>query len=97
MSQDYEQDFRVIGAQLSDVPNEALVELGGQEAEVASLAATGIGLNEICERTGLMPDQAWAMLHEALDRLQGTRWAPGPSGNIRPIDADTPGRPVQGI
>ncbi len=97
MGQNYEQDFRTIGAQLSDAPNESLMELGGQEAEVASLAASGMSFDEVCKRTNLKPDQVWAMLHEALDRLQGTRWAEGPSGDIRPVDAGDLERPVQGI
>ena len=97
MSQNWEQDFRVISAQLSDAPPEALAELGGEEAEVAALAASGVDMDEICARLDLKPDEVWALLNEALDRLQGTRWATGPSGDIRPIDAEEIRRPVQGI
>lgn len=97
MPQNYEQDYRVIGSALSDASNEALQALGGEEAEVAALAATGLTLQEVCDRTNLQPDQVWALLNEALDRLQTTQWATGPSGDIRPMDTGEMGNPTQGI
>jgi len=97
VSQNYGQNVITIGSRFSNAPNEALEKLGGQEAEVASLAATGMSLEEICERTNLKPDQVWAMLNEALDRVQGVNWSTGPNGDIRPTDAGEIQRPVQGI
>lgn len=97
MSEGFEQDFQVIGVQLSNAPEGTLEELGGEEGQVAQMAANGLSLEEICDQMNLMPDQVWAYLNEALDRLQGTRWAEGPSGNIRPLDAENMQRPVQGI
>lgn len=97
MSQNYEQDYRVIGSALSDASTETLQALGGEEAEVAALAATGLTLDEVCERTNLAPDQVWALLNEAFDRLQAPRWATGPSGDIRPMDTGELGNPTQGI
>lgn len=97
MPQNYEQDYRVISSQLSQIPNEVLQELGGEEAEIASMAAAGISLEDVCKQKGMQPDQVWATLHRALDRLQGTRWAVGPSGDIRPLDADELGHPKEGI
>ncbi len=96
MSQGFEQDLAVIGATLSDAPAGLLEELGGEEARVAQMAAQGSSMEEICRELDMRPDQVWALLHEALDRLQGTRWAEG-SGNIRPIDAEGIQHPVQGI
>ncbi len=97
MSRGFEQDFQVISAHLDEAPEGALEELGGEEGRVAIIAANGLSMEEICQQMNLMPDQVWAFLNEALDRLQGTRWAEGPSGDIRPIDAGPMQRPVQGI
>ena len=97
MAQRFEQDSQVIGSQLSNAPEGALEELGGDEGKVAQMAANGLSLDEVCQQLNLMPDQVWAFLNEALDRVQGTRWAEGPSGNIRPLDADQMQRPVQGL
>lgn len=97
MSHNWEQDFRAIGEQLSNARDKDLSRLGGEEAQVASLAANGSSLHEVCERMSLEPDQAWAMLNEAFDRIQGTHWSEGPSGDIRPMDTDTPHRPKQDI
>ncbi len=97
MSEGFEQDFQVIGTQLSNGPEGTPEELGGDEGQVAQMAANGLSMEEICDQMNLMPDQVWAYLNEALDRLQGTRWAEGSSGNIRPLDAENMQRPVQGI
>lgn len=97
MSQGFEQDFRVISAQLSRAPEGTLEELGGEEGQVAIMAANGLSMDEVCRQMNLRPDQVWAFLSEALDRLQGTRWAEGPSGDIRPEDAGEMGHPIQGI
>lgn len=97
MSRGFEQDFQVISAQLDEAPEGTLEELGGEEGKVAVMAANGLSMEEICRQMDLLPDQVWAYLNEALDRLQGTRWAEGPSGDIRPLDADRLERPVQGI
>ena len=96
MSQGFEQDYQVIGVQLSNAPEGVLEELGGEEGQVVQMAANGLSMQEVCEQLGLMPDQVWAYLNEALDRIQGTRWSEG-SGNIRPVDAGEMPRPVQGI
>lgn len=96
MTQGFQQDFQVISNTLRQAPEQALDELGGDEARVAKMAAAGHSMDEVCKALNMQPDQVWAMISEALDRLQGTRWEQN-SGDIRPLDAEEIQRPVQGI